>query len=87
MKHHEHHRKVKFGLKFLLIRKLNKRAGGHVLMTKFDKSEETGPSGFLLRTMRFWQFQGKTKEGAKVEDLKIQYVLKYEKGLEGIKGP
>jgi hypothetical protein len=87
MKHHEHHPKVKFGLKFLLICKLNKRAGGHVLMTKFDKSKETGPSGFLLRTMRFRQFQGKTKEGAKVEDLKIQYVLKYEKGLEGIKGP
>jgi hypothetical protein len=34
-----------------------------------------------------WQFQSKTKEGAKLEDLKIQGVLKKEKGLKGIKGP
>jgi hypothetical protein len=29
----------------------------------------------------------KTKEGAKLEDLKIQGVLKLEKGLKGIKRP
>jgi hypothetical protein len=38
MKHHKHHSEVKFGLKCLLIRKLNEKVGGHVLMTKFDKA-------------------------------------------------
>jgi hypothetical protein len=33
------------------------------------------------------QFQSKAKEEAKLEDLKIQGVLKQEKGLKGIKGP
>jgi hypothetical protein len=28
MKHHEHHHEVKFGLKYLLIWKLNKKAWG-----------------------------------------------------------
>jgi hypothetical protein len=51
-----------------------------VLMTKFGKSRKTGPSGFLLRTVQFWQFQSKAKEGAKFKDLKIQGVLKEEKG-------
>jgi hypothetical protein len=40
MKHHEHHPEVKFGLKCLLICKLNQKAGGHVLMTKISKSEK-----------------------------------------------
>jgi hypothetical protein len=54
-------------------------------MTKFGNSKKTGPSGFLFRTVRFWQFQSKAKEGAKFKDLKIQGVLKQEKGLKGIK--
>jgi hypothetical protein len=56
-----------------------------MLMTKFDKSKKTGLSGFLFRNIRFCQFQGKTKEGAKLEDLKIQGVLRYEKRLRSIK--
>jgi hypothetical protein len=39
------------------------------------------------RVSGFGSFQTQTKEGAKVEDLKIQCVLKLEKGLKGIKGP
>jgi hypothetical protein len=40
MKHREHHPEVKFGLKCLLICKLNQKAVGHVLMTKFGKSKK-----------------------------------------------
>jgi hypothetical protein len=54
-------------------------------MTKFGKSGKIGPFGFLFRTVWFWQFQSKAKEGAKFEDLKIQCVLKQENGLKGIK--
>jgi hypothetical protein len=53
MKYREHRLEVKFGLKYLLIRKLNQKARGHVLMTKFGKSEKTRPSGFLFQTVRF----------------------------------
>jgi hypothetical protein len=56
-------------------------------MTKFGKSEKTGLSGLLFRNIRFYQFQGNTKEGAKLEDLKIQCVLRHGKGLKGIKEP
>jgi hypothetical protein len=49
-------------------------------MTKFDMCEKTGLSGLLFRNIRFWQFQSKAKEEAKFEDLKIQTVLKQEKG-------
>jgi hypothetical protein len=56
-------------------------------MTKFGKTRKTEPSGFLFWTIWFRQFQSKTKEGAKLEDLKIQDVLKNEKGLKGIKVP
>jgi hypothetical protein len=35
----------------------------------------------------FGSFQSQTEEWAKLEDLKIQGVLKLEKGLKGIKGP
>jgi hypothetical protein len=38
----------------------------------------------LFRIVRFWQFQVKIKEGAKLEDLKIQGVLRHEKGLRNI---
>jgi hypothetical protein len=51
-------------------------------MTKFGKSGKIGPSDFPFRTVRFWQFQGKTKEEAKLEDSKIQCVFKQEKGLK-----
>jgi hypothetical protein len=40
-------------------------------MTKFDKAEKTEPSGLPNRSIQFWQFQSQTKEGAKLEDLKI----------------
>jgi hypothetical protein len=46
MKHHEHRPKVKFGLKCLLICKLNQKAGGHMLMTKFHKVGKTKLSSF-----------------------------------------
>jgi hypothetical protein len=39
--------------------------------TKFGKFGKTGLSGFLFRIIRFWKFQGKTKEGVKLKDLKI----------------
>jgi hypothetical protein len=42
-----------------------------VLMSKFDKSRKIGLSGFLFQTIRFWQFQRKTKERVKLKDLKI----------------
>jgi hypothetical protein len=59
---------------------------GLVLMTKFGKSEKIGPSGFSFRTVRFRQFQSKAKEEAKLEDLKIQGVLKQEKGAKRHQG-
>jgi hypothetical protein len=58
-----------------------------MLMTKFGKSKKIGPSGFLFWTVWFQQFQSKTKDGDKLEDLKIQCVLKHEKGPKDIKGP
>jgi hypothetical protein len=36
--HREHRHEVKFGLKYLLISKLNQKARGYMLMTKVDKS-------------------------------------------------
>jgi hypothetical protein len=56
-------------------------------MTKFGKAEKIRLSGLPNQSIRFWQFQSQTKEGAKLEGLKIQCVLKLEKGLKGIKGP
>jgi hypothetical protein len=53
MKHREHRPEVKFGLQCLLIRKLNQKTGGHVLMTKFGKSEKIGPFDSLFRIVRF----------------------------------
>jgi hypothetical protein len=58
-----------------------------VLITKIGKARKTGLPGLPNRSIRFWQFQSQTKEGAKLEDLKIQGVLKLEKGLKGIKAP
>jgi hypothetical protein len=57
-----------------------------VLVTKFGKAEKTGLSSLPTRGIWFYQFQSKTEEGAKLEDLKIQCVLKQENGLKGIKG-
>jgi hypothetical protein len=42
-----------------------------LLMTKFGKFGKTGISDLPFRNIQFWQFQNKTKEGAKLEDLKI----------------
>jgi hypothetical protein len=56
-------------------------------MAKFGKAEKTECSGFLFRTVQFRQFQNMNISGAKLEDLKIKYVLKQEEGLKGIKGP
>jgi hypothetical protein len=55
-------------------------------MIKFGKSGKTGLSDLLFWNIRFWQFQSKAKKEAKFKDLKIQGVLKQEKGLRGIKG-
>jgi hypothetical protein len=54
-------------------------------MTKFGKSGKIGPSDSLFCIVRFWQFQSKAKEGAKLEDLKNHGVLNLERGLKGIK--
>jgi hypothetical protein len=56
-------------------------------MIKFGRTRKTKLSGLPNQSIRFWQFQSQTKEGAKLEDLKIQRVLKLEKGLKYIKGP
>jgi hypothetical protein len=53
-------------------------------MTKFGKSGKIGLSGLLFRNIRFWQLQVKTKEGAKLKDLKIQGVLRHGKELRSI---
>jgi hypothetical protein len=72
---------------------LNRLHIGHdasilVLMTQFGKAKKTGLYGLSNRSIQFCQFQSKTEEGAKLEDLKIQCVLKQKKrGLKGIKGP
>jgi hypothetical protein len=58
-----------------------------MLMTKFGKSGKIGLSSLLFRTIRFWQFQDKTKEGPKLKDLKIQGVLRHGKEIKGIKEP
>jgi hypothetical protein len=50
-----------------------------MLMTKFGESGKIRLSGFLFWNIRFWQFHGKTKEGAKLEDLKIQDILRHGK--------
>jgi hypothetical protein len=56
-------------------------------MTKFGKSEKTGLSGLLFQNIQFQQFQSKPEERVKLEDLKIQGVLKQEIFLKGIKRP
>jgi hypothetical protein len=56
-----------------------------VLMTKFGRSEKIGPSGFLFWNIWFWQFQNRNMTRAKFKDLKIQSILRHEKGLKSIK--
>jgi hypothetical protein len=56
-------------------------------MSKFGKTEKNGLSDLSNRSIQFCQFQSKIKEEAKLADLKIQSVLKQEKGLKAIKGP
>jgi hypothetical protein len=56
-----------------------------VLMTKFGESRNIGLSGFLFQTIWFLQSQYKTKEVAKLEDLKIQGVLRHGEELKSIK--
>jgi hypothetical protein len=55
-------------------------------MIKFGKSGKTGLSGLTFQNIWFQQFQSKAEERVKFEDLKIQAVLKQEKGLKDIKG-
>jgi hypothetical protein len=55
-------------------------------MIKFDKSKKIGPSDLALQNIRFYQFQSKTDEEAKLEDLRIQGALEQENCLKGIKG-
>jgi hypothetical protein len=40
-------------------------------MIKFGKARKTELSGLPNWSIQFWQFQSETKEGAKLEDLKI----------------
>jgi hypothetical protein len=56
-------------------------------MTKFSKAGKIECSGFLFRTVRFWQFQSMKKTGAKLGKLKIQGALKQGEELKRIKGP
>jgi hypothetical protein len=72
MEHHGHHPQVKFGLKCLLMCKINEKVGVHLLVTKFCKSEKAGLSGFAFWNIRFWQFQNRNMTGVKHEDLKVQ---------------
>jgi hypothetical protein len=48
-------------------------------MTKFGKSKKNQTIWFAIPDHLFWQFQGKTKEGATLKDLKIQSVLRHGK--------
>jgi hypothetical protein len=48
-------------------------------MTKFGKSKKNQTIQFAILDHPFWQFQGKTKEGANLKDLKIQGVLRHGK--------
>jgi hypothetical protein len=50
-------------------------------MIKFSKSGKIGLFGLLFQNFQFLQFQNKAKEAAKLQDLKIQRVLKQENGL------
>jgi hypothetical protein len=50
-----------------------------MLMTKFGKFRKIGLSVFLFRTIWFWQFYDKNKEGDKLKDLKIQGILRHGK--------
>jgi hypothetical protein len=45
-------------------------------MAKFGKSRKIGLFDLPKQSIQFWQFQSKTEEEAKLEDLKIQDVLK-----------
>jgi hypothetical protein len=57
-------------------------------MTKFGKSGKIRLSSFILRNIRFWQFQNRNRIGAKFEDLKIQgcfEVWKMTKKYQGAK--
>jgi hypothetical protein len=56
-------------------------------MIKFGKSKKTGLFGLLFKNIQFRQFHNKVEKRVKHEDLKIQGVLKQEKGPKGIKGP
>jgi hypothetical protein len=57
-----------------------------LLMTKFSNAGKIGCSGFLFRIVQFQQFQNTNMTEAKLEDLKIQGVLKQGMVLKGIKG-
>jgi hypothetical protein len=62
MKYCEHHPEVKVGLKCLLIYKLNQKAGGHVLMTKFSKSKKIGPPISYFGLSDFDSFRAKPRK-------------------------
>jgi hypothetical protein len=53
-------------------------------MNKFGESRKIRLSGFLFRNIRFWQFQCKIKEKAKLDDLKIQGILRHGKRIRSI---
>jgi hypothetical protein len=69
---------------FLKIKKviLKTTLSQDLLMTKYGKSEKTVLS---ISEHPFLQFQGKTKEGARLDDLKIKSVLMHVIGQKNTK--
>jgi hypothetical protein len=47
-KRHEHRPQVKFGLEMFFNTQVSLKDWGRVLITKFDKAEKIGCSGFLF---------------------------------------
>jgi hypothetical protein len=57
MKYHKHRPQVEFVLKMSFNMQVELKGRGHVLMTKFDKSEKIRQTGLAFRIVQFWQFQ------------------------------
>jgi hypothetical protein len=55
-------------------------------MTKFGKSKKIELSGFLFRTVRFWQFQNRNMTGAKTQRFKDPRCFEVWKGIKKYQG-
>jgi hypothetical protein len=55
-------------------------------MTKFDKSKKIRLSGFLFRTIRFWQFQNRNMTGAETRRFKDPRYFEVWKGIKKYQG-